>query len=85
VAGYVHAHGVNWEERLLDLPNHVWDTMELGIHHRAAVALTVTQVRLGHVLHHLVGLRRARSHRRPGPHRGDYGGGHRAPGTLSGG
>jgi hypothetical protein len=30
--------------------------MELGIHHGAAVALMVMQVRLGHVLHHLVGL-----------------------------
>jgi hypothetical protein len=30
--------------------------VELGIHHEAAVALTVAQVRSGHVLHHLVGL-----------------------------
>jgi predicted NAD/FAD-binding protein len=30
--------------------------VELGIHREAAVALTVAQVRSGHVLHHLVGL-----------------------------
>jgi hypothetical protein len=36
--GYVHAHGVNQEECLLVIPNHVQDTMELGIHRGAAVA-----------------------------------------------
>jgi hypothetical protein len=41
IAGYVHAHGVNREERLLDIPNCVWDTVELSIHRGAAVALTV--------------------------------------------
>jgi hypothetical protein len=38
---YVHAHGANWEECLLDLPNHVWDAVELDIHCGVAVALTV--------------------------------------------
>jgi hypothetical protein len=56
MVGYVHAHGVNREECLLDLPNRVRDVVELDIHHGAAVALTVAQVRSRHVLHHLVGL-----------------------------
>jgi hypothetical protein len=56
VVGYVHAHGANREERLLDLPNHVRDTVELDIHRGAVVALTVVQVHSGHVLHHLVRL-----------------------------
>jgi predicted NAD/FAD-binding protein len=30
--------------------------VELGIHHGAAVALTMAQVRTRHMLHHLVGL-----------------------------
>jgi hypothetical protein len=55
-AGYVHARSANREERLLDLPNRVRDAVELGIHRGAVVALTVAQVRSGHVLHHLVGL-----------------------------
>jgi hypothetical protein len=55
-AGYVHAHGANREERLLDLPNHVRDAVELRIHRGATVALTMAQVHLGHVLHHIVGL-----------------------------
>jgi hypothetical protein len=41
VAGFIHARGVNREERLLDLPNRVQDAVELGIHCGAAVALTV--------------------------------------------
>jgi hypothetical protein len=59
VVGYVHAHGVNREERLLGLPNDFQDTVELGIHRvAAAAALMVAQVRSGHALHHLVGLRK---------------------------
>jgi hypothetical protein len=56
VAEYVDARGANREEHLLDLPNHVWDAVELGIHHGVVVALTVAQVCSGHVLYHLVGL-----------------------------
>jgi hypothetical protein len=56
MAGYVHAHGVNWEERLLDIPNCVQDAVELGIHRGVVVALTVAQVCSGHTLHPLVGL-----------------------------
>jgi hypothetical protein len=56
VAGYVHARGGSREERLLDIPNRVRDTVEFGVHHGAAVALMVAQVQLGHVLHHLVVL-----------------------------
>jgi hypothetical protein len=56
VAGYVHAHGGSREECLLDIPNCVRDTVEFGVHRGAAVALMVVQVRLRHVLHHLVGL-----------------------------
>jgi hypothetical protein len=56
MTGYVHAHSGNREEHLLDIPNRVQDAVELGVHHGAAVALTVAQVRSGHVLHHLVGL-----------------------------
>jgi hypothetical protein len=55
-ARYVHAHGGDRDERLLDIPNHVQDMVELGILHKVAVALTVAHVCLGHVLHHLVGL-----------------------------
>jgi hypothetical protein len=44
------------EERLLDIPKRVRDTVELGIHRGVAVALMVAQVHSGHVLHHLVGL-----------------------------
>jgi hypothetical protein len=40
-AGYVHAHGVNQEERLLDIPNSVREAVELGIHRGAVVALMV--------------------------------------------
>jgi hypothetical protein len=40
----------------LDIPNHVRDVVELGIHRGAALAPTVAQVRSGHALHHLVGL-----------------------------
>jgi hypothetical protein len=47
---------VNREECLLDLPNGIRDTVELSIHCGVAVALTVVQVRSGHVLHHLIGL-----------------------------
>jgi hypothetical protein len=32
VAEYVHARSANREEHLLDLPNHVRDVVELGIH-----------------------------------------------------
>jgi hypothetical protein len=39
--GYVHAHGVNQEERLLDIPNSVREAVELGIHRGVVVALTV--------------------------------------------
>jgi hypothetical protein len=56
VAGYVHAHDANREERLLGLPNRFRDTVELGIYRVAAAALTVARVRSGHALHHLVGL-----------------------------
>jgi hypothetical protein len=55
-AGYMHACDANQEEHLLDLPNRIQDTVELGIHRGAVVALTVAQVRSGHALHHLVGL-----------------------------
>jgi hypothetical protein len=55
-AVFIHAHDANQEEHLLDLTNCVWDAVELGIHHGVAVALTVAQVRSGHMLHHLVGL-----------------------------
>jgi predicted NAD/FAD-binding protein len=54
--GYVHTHGGNQEEHLLDIPNHVWDVVQLSIHRGVAVALTVVQVRSVHALHHLVGL-----------------------------
>jgi hypothetical protein len=40
----------------MDIPNHVRDAVELGIHRGVAVALTVEQVHLGHTHHHLVGL-----------------------------
>jgi hypothetical protein len=56
VAGYVHVRGGDQDERLLDIPNHVQDMMNLGILHEVVVALTVAHVCLGHVLHHLVGL-----------------------------
>ena len=56
VAGYVHARGESREERLLNIPNSIRDAVEFGVHRGAAVALTVAQVRSGHVLHHLVGL-----------------------------
>jgi hypothetical protein len=56
MTGYVHARDRDREESLLDIPNHVRDAVELGIHRGAAVALMVAQVRLGHVLHHLIGL-----------------------------
>jgi hypothetical protein len=60
VVVFIHARDVNQEERLLDLPNRVWDAVELGIHHGVAVALTVAQVRSGHMLHHLVGAFKGR-------------------------
>jgi hypothetical protein len=47
---------MNREERLLDLPNRVWDTVELDIYCGTVVALMVAQVHSGHALHHLVGL-----------------------------
>jgi hypothetical protein len=56
VARYIRTHGANQEERLLDLPNHIRDAVELGIQRGAVVVLTVVQVRSGHALHHLVGL-----------------------------
>jgi hypothetical protein len=40
-AWYVHACSENREEHLLDIPNRVWDAVELSIHRGAAVALTV--------------------------------------------
>jgi hypothetical protein len=55
-AWYVHTCGANQEERLLDIPIHVRDMVELGIHRGATVALTMAWVCSGHVLHHLVGL-----------------------------
>jgi hypothetical protein len=55
-AGYIHACDADQEERFLDFPNHVQDSVELDIHRGAAVALTVAQVHSGHMLHHLVGL-----------------------------
>jgi hypothetical protein len=54
MVGYVHAHGVNREECLLDIPNHVRDAVELDIHRGVVVALLVVQVCSGHMLHHLV-------------------------------
>jgi hypothetical protein len=54
--GHVHARGESREERLLDIPNRVRDTVEFGVHRGAAVALSVVQVWSGHVLHHLVGV-----------------------------
>jgi hypothetical protein len=56
MVGYVCAHSANWEKCILNLPNHVRDAVELGIHHGAVVALTVAQLCSGHALHHLVGL-----------------------------
>jgi hypothetical protein len=56
VVGYIHARGGSREERLLDIPNRIRDAVEFGVHHGAAVALTMAQVQSGHVLHHLVGL-----------------------------
>jgi hypothetical protein len=55
-AKYVHARGANREERLLDLPNHVRDAVELSIHCGVAVALMLAHVHSGHVLHHIVEL-----------------------------
>jgi hypothetical protein len=52
----VHARGEHLEECLLDIPKHVRDTVEYGVHHRAAVARATAQVWSGHELRFLVGF-----------------------------
>jgi hypothetical protein len=56
VTSFVHALGGHHEERLLNIPAHVMDAEELGVHRRATVALAMAQVWLGHELRHLVGF-----------------------------
>jgi hypothetical protein len=50
------ARGGRHEDRLLDIPGCVRDTVEHGVHHRATVTLATSLVRSGHELHHLVGF-----------------------------
>jgi hypothetical protein len=54
--GYMHAWGECPDERLLDIPEHVRDVVEYGVHHGAIIALAAAHVRSGHELRYLVGF-----------------------------
>jgi hypothetical protein len=54
--GYMHAWGKRLGKCLLDIPKHVRDVVEYGVHRGAIVALVAAQVRSSHELHYLVGF-----------------------------
>jgi hypothetical protein len=53
IAGHMLTQGERLEECLLDIPEHVRDAVEYGVHRGAAVALAVDQVWSSHELHFL--------------------------------
>jgi hypothetical protein len=63
----VHTRGERLEECLLDVPKHVRDVVEYGVHRGATIALTAAQVRSGHELRFLISFpegERATDHER---------------------